>query len=96
MDNDTRAFFVKLIQANPGATDEELRKAYLDQIRASPVGHVVNPRKLVDDAVNWDAWMAAVRQVRKELESQAARHDRPVSAAEAKILPFRRPKITRR
>jgi hypothetical protein len=29
MDNDTRAFFVKLIQANPGATDEELRKAYL-------------------------------------------------------------------
>jgi hypothetical protein len=46
--------------------------------------------------VNWDAWMAAVRQVRKELESEAARHDRPVSAAEAKILPFRRPKITRR
>jgi hypothetical protein len=96
MDNDTRAFFVKLIQANPGATDEELRKAYLDQIRAGPMGHVVNPRKLVDDAVNWDAWMAAVRQVRKELESEAARHDRPVSAAEAKILPFRRPKITRR
>jgi hypothetical protein len=49
MDNNTRAFFVRLIQANPGATDEKLRKAFLEQIRASPMGHVVNPRKLVDD-----------------------------------------------
>jgi hypothetical protein len=36
----------------------------------------------------WDAWMANVRQVRKELDNQAARHDRP----EAKILPFPCPK----
>ena len=92
MDNNTRAFFVKLIQANPGATDEELRKAYLDQIRAGPMGHVVNPRKLVDDAVNWDAWMAAVRQVRRELERQAAPHGRLVKAPEAKILRFPRRK----
>jgi hypothetical protein len=56
------------------------------------MGHVVNPRNLVDDAVNWDAWMAAVRQVRRELERQAARHDRPVKAPEAKILPFPRRK----
>ena len=92
MDNDTRAFFVKLIQANPGATDEKLRKAYLDQIRASPMGHVVNPRKLVGNAVDWDAWMAALRQVRKELQSEAARYDRLVKAPEAKVLPFRLPK----
>ena len=92
MDNDTRAFFVKLIQSNPGATDEKLRKAYLEQIRPGPMGHFVNPRKLVDDAVDWDAWMAAVRQVRKELESEAARRDRLVKAPEAKILPFPRRK----
>ena len=86
MDDNTRAFFVKLIQANPGATDEKLRKAFLEQIRASPMGHVVNPRKLQDDGVDWATWMADVRQVRNELESQAA---------DAKVLPFRRPKITR-
>jgi hypothetical protein len=40
--------------------------------------------------VDWDAWMADVRQVRKELESEAARHDRLVKAPEAKILPFPR------
>jgi hypothetical protein len=92
MDNNTRAFFVRLIQANPGATDEKLRKAFLEEIRASPMGHMVNPRKLVDDGVDWAAWMADVRQVRKELESQAARYDRLVKAPEAKILPFPRPK----
>jgi hypothetical protein len=91
LDNNTRAFFVRLIEANPGATDERLRKAFLEQIRASPMGHIVNPRKLVDDEVDWDAWMANVRQVRKELESQAARH-RP----EAKILPCPRRKLTPR
>jgi len=91
LDNDTRAFFVRLIQANPGATDERLRKAFLEQIRASPMGHMVNPRKLVDDGMAWDAWMANVRQVRKELASQAARE-----ASNAKVLPFRRSKITRR
>jgi len=49
---------------------------------------MVNPRKLVGDGMAWDACMANVRQVHKELDSQAARHDRP----EAKILPFPRPK----
>ena len=91
MDDNTRAFFVKLIQANPGASDENLRKTFLEQIRASPMGHVVNPRKLQDDGVDWAAWMADVRQVRKELASQAARE-----ASNAKVLPFRRSKITRR
>jgi hypothetical protein len=91
MDDNTRAFFVKLIQAIPGATDEKLRKAFLEQIRASPMGHLLNPRKLVDDGVDWATWMANVRQVRNELESQAAR-----KAPDAKVLPFRRFKITRR
>jgi hypothetical protein len=88
MDNNTRALFIKLIQADPGATDEKLRKAFLKQIRASPMGHLINPGKLVDDGVDWDAWRAAIRQVRNELESEAARHDRLVKAADAKILPF--------
>jgi hypothetical protein len=88
MDNNIRALFVKLIQANPGATDEKLRKVFLRQIRASPMGHLFNPGKLVDDGIDWDAWRAAVRQVRKELESEATRHDRLVKAREAKILPF--------
>ena len=91
MDDNTRAFFVKLIQANPGATDEKLRKTFLEQIRASPMGHIVNPRKLQDDGVDWSAWMADVRQVRKELASQAVG-----GASNAKVLPFRRSKITRR
>jgi hypothetical protein len=52
------------------------------------MGHLINPGKLVDDEVDWDAWRAAIRQVRKELESEAARHDRLVKDAEAKILPF--------
>ena len=86
-----RGLFVKLIQANPGASDENLRKTFLEQIRASPMGHVVNPRKLQDDGVDWAAWMADVRQVRKELASQAAGE-----ASNAKVLPFRRSKITRR
>ena len=89
MDNNTRALFIKLIQANPGATDEKLRKVFLKQIRASPMGHLINPRKLVDYGVDWDAWTAAIRQVRKELESEAAQHDGLVKAAEAKILPPR-------
>jgi hypothetical protein len=38
MDNNTRALFVKLIQADPGATDEKLRKAFLKKIRASRWG----------------------------------------------------------
>jgi hypothetical protein len=88
MDNNTRALFIKLIQANPGATDEKLRKAFLKQIRASPMGHLINPGKLADDGVDWDAWRAAIRRVRKELESEAARHDRVVKAPDAKILPF--------
>jgi hypothetical protein len=90
MDNNTRALLVKLIQANPGATDEKLRKAFLKKISASPMGHLINPGKLVDDGVDWDAWRAAIRQVRKELESEAAQHDRLVKAPEAKILPFPR------
>jgi hypothetical protein len=53
------------------------------------MGHIVNPRKLQDDGVDWATWMADVRQVRKELASQAA-------ASNAKVLPFRRSKITRR
>ena len=65
MDNNTRALLVKLIQANPGATDEKLRKAFVKKIRASPIGHLINPGKLVDDGVDWDAWRAAIRQVRK-------------------------------
>jgi len=86
LDNDTRAFFVRLIQANPGATDEGLREAFLEQIKASPMGHMVNPRSGAGMA--WDAWIANVRQIRKKLDRQAAPHDRP----EAKILPFPRPK----
>jgi hypothetical protein len=88
MDNNIKALFVKLIQANPGATDEKLRKAFLKKIRASPLGHLINPGKLADDGVDWDAWRAAIRRVRKELESEAARHDPLVKAPETKILPF--------
>jgi hypothetical protein len=90
VDNNTKALFVNLIQANPGATEEKLRKAFLKKIRASPIGHLINPGKLADDGVDWDAWRAAIRQVRKELESEAARHDRLVKAPEAKILRFPR------
>jgi hypothetical protein len=92
MDHKTRAFFVKLIQANPGATDEKLQKAFVKQIRASPMGHLINPGRLVDDGVDWNAWRTAIRQVRKELESEAARHDRLIKAFEGKILPFPRRK----
>ena len=88
MDNNTKALFIELIKANPGATDEKLQKAFLKQIRASPMGHLFNPGKLVDDGVDWDAWRAAIRRVRKELESEAARHDQLVKAPETKILPF--------
>jgi hypothetical protein len=90
MDNNTRALFIELIKANPGAPDEKLRKVFLKQIRASPMGHLFNPGKLVDDGMDWDAWRAAIRQVRKELESEAAQHDRLDKAPESKILPFPR------